>query len=88
MRRPSKKKITEKDRIIYEALCELNNEVTAEQRKLGFGPTQIGVRLGRDKYDASSYCTLSLKKLIEFRLVEKLSNGRYLPYINLQNKKD
>ncbi|NHM33723.1 hypothetical protein [Neobacillus terrae] len=79
MRRPSKKKITEKDRSIFDSLCELNNKTSAEQRKLGFGPTQNGVALGRDKYDASSYCTLSLKKLIEFGMVEKLPNGRYLP---------
>lgn len=79
MRKPSKKQITEKDRRIYETLLELHNMPRDKYQKQGFGPSQIGVKLGREKYDAASYCTLSLKKLIEFGLVAKLPNGRYIP---------
>ncbi|MBT2663872.1 hypothetical protein [Bacillus sp. ISL-45] len=79
MKKHTKKQITEKDRKIYEALFDLNNSPQNNYQQQGFGPSQIGVKVGRDKYDAASYCTLSLKKLIEFGLVEKLPNGRYVP---------
>ena len=70
----NKKRITEKDKKIYDALYNLY-----EESQSGIGPTQIGISLGREKYDASSYCNLSLKKLIEFQLVKKLPEGKYEP---------
>ena len=70
----NKKRITEKDKKIYDALYKLY-----EESQSGIGPTQIGISLGREKYDASSYCNLSLKKLIEFQLVKKLPEGKYKP---------
>lgn len=75
----SKKHLTEKDKKIYEALCELSNGERNEFDYPGIGPKEIGIKVGRDKYDAAAYCNLSLKKLVEFNLVEKLPNGKYLP---------
>ncbi|KAF0817642.1 MULTISPECIES: hypothetical protein [unclassified Cytobacillus] len=74
MSQQSKKQITEKDKNILKALCELYKE-----KQSGVGPSEIGLKVGRDKYDAAAYCNLSLKKLIEFNLVEKLSEGKYRP---------
>lgn len=77
----SKKRITEKDKEIYYVLYELY-----EESQSGVGPTQIGLRVGRDKYDAASYCNLSLKKLIDFNLVKKLPEGKYKPlHMNKKN---
>ncbi|URT71577.1 hypothetical protein [Cytobacillus firmus] len=70
----NKKRITEKDKEIYSALYKLYKESQS-----GVGPSQIGINLGREKYDAASYCNLSLKKLIEFQLVKKLPEGKYKP---------
>jgi hypothetical protein len=75
----SKKHLTEKDQKIYKALCELSNGERNEFDYPGIGPKEIGIKVGRDKYDAAAYCNLSLKKLVEFNLVEKLPNGKYLP---------
>ncbi len=74
MSQQSKKQITEKDKNILKALCELYIE-----KQSGVGPSEIGQKVGRDKYDAAAYCNLSLKKLIEFNLVEKLPEGKYRP---------
>ncbi|MFD5854182.1 hypothetical protein ACFWGC_29160 [Cytobacillus pseudoceanisediminis] len=70
----NQKRITEKDKKIYGALYKLY-----EESQSGVGPSQIGISLGRENYDASSYCNLSLKKLIEFQLVKKLPEGKYIP---------
>lgn len=70
----NKKRITEKDKEIYSALYKLYKE-----SQTGVGPSQIGISLDREKYDAASYCNLSLKKLIEFQLVKKLPEGKYKP---------
>lgn len=69
----NQKRITEKDKEIC-ALYKLFKE-----SRSGVGPSQIGISLGREKYDAASYCNLSLKKLIEFQLVKKLPEGKYKP---------
>lgn len=74
-----KKQLTEKDRKIFHALWELSKLEKKDYDYPGIGPTEIGIKVGRDKYDASAYCNLSLKKLIEFKLVKKLPNGKYLP---------
>lgn len=74
MSHQNKKRITEKDKKIYGVLYKLY-----EESQSGIGPSQIGISLGREKYDASSYCNLSLKKLIEFQLVKKLPGGKYKP---------
>jgi len=79
MAKLSKKQITEKDKRIYAALCELSSSERKEFDYPGVGPKEIGLKIGRDKYDAAAYCNLSLKKLIEFDLVKKLPNGKYLP---------
>ncbi|HAQ07931.1 MAG TPA: hypothetical protein DCR24_10545 [Bacillus bacterium] len=75
----SKKQITEKDKEIYHALCDLSKRKRGEFDYPGIGPTEIGLKVGRDRYDAAAYCNLSLKKLIEFDMVKKLPNGKYLP---------
>jgi hypothetical protein len=72
----SKLRITEKDENIYNALCDLYKE---KGGKVGIGPTEIGIRVGRDSYDASAYCNASLKKLIHFKKIEKIDNGKYIP---------
>ncbi|EFV74247.1 hypothetical protein HMPREF1013_05465 [Bacillus sp. 2_A_57_CT2] len=74
MSQQSKKQITEKDKNILKALCELYKE-----KQSAVGPSEIGQKVGRDRYDAAAYCNLSLKKLIEFNLVEKLPEGKYRP---------
>lgn len=74
MSQQSKKQITEKDKNILKALCELYKE-----KQSGVGPSEIGQKVGRDKYDAAAYCNLSLKKLIDINLVEKLPEGKYRP---------
>ncbi|MCM3707360.1 hypothetical protein M3205_16740 [Cytobacillus firmus] len=74
MSQQSKKRITDKDKNILKALSDLYIE-----RQSGVGPSEIGQKVGRDKYDAAAYCNLSLKKLIEFNLVEKLPEGKYKP---------
>ncbi|RSD26084.1 hypothetical protein [Mesobacillus subterraneus] len=79
MNKHSKKQLTEKDKKIFAALCELSNGERNEFDYPGIGPREIGMKVGRDKYDAAAYCNLSLKKLVEFDLVEKLPNGKYLP---------
>lgn len=78
----SKKQITDKDKKIYHALLDLSKRKRGEFDYPGIGPTEIGLKVGRDKYDAAAYCNLSLKKLIEFDLVKKLPNGKYLPRKN------
>ncbi|HWJ78196.1 MAG TPA: hypothetical protein VNR61_08955 [Niallia sp.] len=78
MKAHSKLRITEKDENIYKALCDLYKEKGA---KTGIGPTEIGIRVGRDSYDASAYCNASLKKLIHFNKIEKIDNGKYIPLI-------
>ncbi len=79
MTKQTGKRLTEKDRKIYTALCELSNQERSEFDYPGIGPKEIGLKVGRDKYDAAAYCNLSLKKLVEFDLVKKLPNGKYLP---------
>ncbi|MEZ2719336.1 hypothetical protein C2I17_10130 [Niallia circulans] len=76
MKQYSKLRITEKDQNIYNALCDLYKE---KGGKVGIGPTEIGIRVGRDSYDASAYCNASLKKLIHFEKIEKIDNGKYIP---------
>lgn len=76
MKQYSKLRITEKDQNIYNALCDLYKEKNEET---GIGPTEIGIRVGRDSYDASAYCNASLKKLIHFGKIEKVENGKYRP---------
>ncbi|KLV22680.1 hypothetical protein CHH55_14390 [Niallia circulans] len=76
MKQYSKLRITEKDENIYNALCDLYKE---KGGKVGIGPTEIGIRVGRDSYDASAYCNASLKKLIHFKKIEKIDNGKYIP---------
>ncbi|MCE4050659.1 MULTISPECIES: hypothetical protein [Bacillaceae] len=76
MKQYSKLRITEKDQNIYNALCDLYKEKNEEA---GIGPTEIGIRVGRDSYDASAYCNASLKKLIHFGKIEKVENGKYRP---------
>lgn len=46
MSQQSKKQITEKDKNILKALCELYKE-----KQSGVGPSEIGLKVGRDKYD-------------------------------------
>lgn len=79
MANQQKKQLTEKDKKIYQALWELSRKEKKDYDYPGIGPTEIGLMVGRDKYDAAAYCNLSLKKLIEFDLVKKLPNGKYLP---------
>ncbi len=74
MSQKSKKQITEKDKNILKALCELYKE-----RQSGVGPSEIGRKVERNKCDAAAYYNLFLKKLIEFNLVEKLPEGEYRP---------
>jgi len=50
-----------------------------KNEEAGIGPTEIGIRVGRDSYDASAYCNASLKKLIHFGKIEKVENGKYRP---------
>ncbi|TRZ36237.1 hypothetical protein CEQ21_11735 [Niallia circulans] len=76
MKQYSKLRITEKDQNIYNALCDLYKE---KGKETGIGPTEIGIRVGRDSYDASAYCNASLKKLIHFGKIEKVENGKYRP---------
>ncbi|MEK4974793.1 hypothetical protein NSQ89_20950 [Niallia sp. FSL R7-0648] len=71
MKQYSKLRITEKDENIYNALCDLYKEKG--------GKVGIGIRVGRDSYDASAYCNASLKKLIHFKKIEKIDNGKYIP---------
>ncbi|PKG23443.1 hypothetical protein [Niallia nealsonii] len=79
MKQNSKLRITEKDENIYKALCDLYKE---RGKSTGIGPTEIGLRVGRDSYDASAYCNASLKKLIQFNKIEKIDNGKYIPLLN------
>jgi predicted transcriptional regulator len=74
----SHKKITDKDKKIFKALIELYEEKDQQ----GIGPTEIGLRVGRDRYDASAYCNLSLKKLVFFELVKRTQEGKYIPLKN------
>ncbi|KAB7668812.1 hypothetical protein [Bacillus sp. B1-b2] len=76
MKEYSKLRITEKDENIFKALCDLYKE---KDKQTGVGPTEIGIRVGRDAYDASAYCNASLKKLIHFNKIEKIDNGKYVP---------
>lgn len=76
MKQYSKLRITEKDENIYKALCDLYKE---KGKIEAIGPTEIGLRVGRDSYDASAYCNSSLKKLIHFKKIEKVGNGKYIP---------
>jgi hypothetical protein len=78
----SKLRITEKDKSIYKALCDLYKE---KGEGVGIGPTEIGLKVGRDSYDASAYCNASLKKLIHFKKIEKIDNGKYIPILNAAN---
>ncbi|GKU84682.1 hypothetical protein [Niallia sp. NCCP-28] len=79
MKQNSKLRITEKDENIYKALCDLYKE---RGKCAGVGPTEIGLRVGRDQYDASAYCNASLKKLIQFNKIEKIDNGKYIPLLD------
>ncbi|MFT8321707.1 MAG: hypothetical protein ABF649_12435 [Bacillus sp. (in: firmicutes)] len=78
MRHNSKLRITEKDNSIYRALCDLYKE---KGEDTGIGPTEIGLKVGRDSYDASAYCNASLKKLMHFNKIEKIENGKYKPIV-------
>lgn len=79
MKQSSKLRITEKDENIYKALCDLYEE---RGKNAGIGPTEIGLRVGRDPYDASAYCNASLKKLIQFNKIKKIDAGKYIPLLD------
>ncbi|WP_445490635.1 hypothetical protein [Niallia sp. 03133] len=78
MKQNSKLRITEKDNNIYKALCDLYKE---RGQSAGIGPTEIGLKVGRDPYDASAYCNASLKKLMHFNKIEKIDSGKYKPIL-------
>jgi predicted transcriptional regulator len=40
------------------------------------GPTEIGVKLGKDYNSASSYCSASLKRLMNAGLIVKIKTDR------------
>jgi hypothetical protein len=61
-------KLTEKDLKIL--------EVIKSSRGAILGPTDIGMNLGKSYNSASSYCSGSLKKLMEAGLIVKLTTDR------------
>jgi hypothetical protein len=61
-------KLTEKDLKILEVIKSI--------RGASWGPTEIGIKLGKPYNSASSYCSGSLKKLMEAVLIVKLTTDR------------
>jgi predicted transcriptional regulator len=60
-------KLTEKDKLILEVIKSTCGAI---------GPTEIGVKLGRSYNSVSSYCSGSLKKLMNAGLIVKITTDR------------
>lgn len=63
----SEVKLTEKDLSILEVITK---------SKYALGPTEIGMKLDKTYNQASSYCSGSLKKLMEVGMIVKITTDR------------
>jgi hypothetical protein len=61
-------KLTEKDLKVLEVIKSI--------RGASWGPTEIGIKLGKPYNSASSYCSGSLKKLMELGFILKITTDR------------